>query len=89
MRYLLVVALAVLLMGCKPTDTKVVVATRPAAIVETVRYVPVPAKLTQPTPVAEGPLVEVIDVARERKAQIQSCNADKAAIAGIQGTKPC
>lgn len=89
MRILILLA-CLLAMGASCTKRDVVVDTREPAIVEKVRYVPVPAKLTAPTPIAEGSLDQVIDVARERKQQIQSCNADKAAIAGIAGTPvPC
>lgn len=84
---LLATMTGLLLAGCK-TKPEVIVDTRPP--VETVRYVPIPAKLTQPVPIAEGKLPEVIEVARERKAQLQQCNASLEAIGKIQGTKvPC
>lgn len=83
----LVAALAI---GCKPRDTRVVVDTRPPAKVETVRYVSIPKALTAPVPVAEGSVDQVLDVARERKAQLQQCNGQLEQVRAVQGTKvPC
>lgn len=53
-------------------------------------YVPVPPTLTQPCPIAKPEnysVVEAVRVARERRASLEKCNADKAAIKAIQGTK--
>ena len=49
-------------------------------------YVPVPDDLTEPCPIAKGKLSEIPKVARARRASLESCNADKAAIRKIQGT---
>ena len=48
-------------------------------------YVEVPAELTDPHPIAEGPLAHCPMVAAARKAELEQCNADKAAIRGIEG----
>jgi hypothetical protein len=73
-----VAALAVMLGGC---------ATVPGVqVVERIVYVPVPAELTQPHEVAEGPLSQCPLVANQRRQALEACNADKAAIAEIEGT---
>lgn len=73
-------------MGCtKPgivTKTKTVEVKVPV-------YVRIPEKLTAPVPKAEGPLNQVIDVAKKRGEAIEACNGKLAEIAGIEGTKPC
>lgn len=78
-RILLLVALATLA-GCKQRIVKEYVP------VEVVRYVytPVDPGLTNPHPVAEGPLSACPDVARQRKRELEACNADKASIRSIQ-----
>lgn len=48
-------------------------------------YVEVPASLTDPHPIAEGPLAHCPVVAAARKAELEQCNADKAAIRAIEG----
>jgi len=48
-------------------------------------YVEVPATLTNPHPIAEGPLAHCPVVAAARKAELEQCNADKAAIRAIEG----
>lgn len=78
----LILALAALaLAGCTPRVVKEYVT------VEVVRevYVPVPAGLTDPHPIVEGPPSSCPDIARQRAAELQKCNADKAAIRGIEG----
>jgi hypothetical protein len=50
-------------------------------------YVPIPPELTDQHAIAEGPLSEIPRIARERKAALIACNADKAEIASIQGTR--
>ncbi len=52
-------------------------------------YVPIPAALTATCPIAEpsAPTVgEAIRVARERRAALESCNADKRQIRALQGS---
>jgi len=73
-----------LLAGCKSAP---VIEVTPAEPIREIRYVTIPDYLTEPCPIVTGNLVEVIEVARARKAALESCNADKAAIRGIQGTK--
>ena len=52
-------------------------------------YVPVPQQLTaacpiaQPTDATDG---ELLRVARERRASLESCNSDKIAIRGLSGS---
>lgn len=77
---LAIVALA-LLAGCKTR----VVTEYVTVEVERLRYVPVPAELTDPHPIAEGPRSACLDVAAQRAAELRACNADKAAIRGIDG----
>lgn len=48
-------------------------------------YVEVPAELTDPHPIAEGPLAHCPVVAAARRAELEQCNADKAAIRAIEG----
>lgn len=75
MRALLIAAL--MLTAC----TRTVTVTKPVPV-EVVRNVvqPIPAELLQPHPVSTGPLAECPRVASERKAEIEKCNADKAAL---------
>jgi hypothetical protein len=75
-----------LLAGCRPTDTKIVTETRPPIEIVKKFYVPIPKYLTEPCPIAEGNLVEVIDVAKARKKSLTNCNIDKAKIRDIEGT---
>lgn len=48
-------------------------------------YVEVEPELTNPHPIAEGPLAHCPMVAAARRAELEQCNADKAAIRGIEG----
>jgi hypothetical protein len=56
-------------------------------IVERVRYVPIPAHLTRPMPIAEGSIAQCFNVAAERKAEQVKGNARFAEIQAIQGTE--
>jgi hypothetical protein len=94
LRHLLLLALVLPLLAGGSCGTKrdpePEVRTRPPVVIVEVRYVAVPAELTQQAAPAKGPVSEAIEVARERGLQLQQCNADKAAIRAIQGTKvPC
>ncbi len=51
--------------------------------VERIRYVAVPAELTNPHPIAEGSLSQCPDVAAQRAVELRRCNVDKAAIREI------
>ena len=48
-------------------------------------YVEVPPRLTAAHPIAEGPLAHCPVVAAARRAELEQCNADKAAIRAIEG----
>jgi hypothetical protein len=50
-------------------------------------YVDVPAELTDPLPIAEGPLSQCPMVAAERKAQLERANADRKAVRALSGTR--
>lgn len=50
-------------------------------------YVRVPAELTDPLPIAEGPLSQCPMVAAERKQQLQRANADRKAVRALSGTE--
>lgn len=51
-------------------------------------YVAVPADLTDPHPIAEGPLAHCPVVAAARRAELEKCNADKRAIRRIESGAP-
>jgi hypothetical protein len=55
--------------------------------VERVRYVAIPAHLTQELPVAEGPLSQCPDVAARRRADQEKLNSRLRQIRAIQGTE--
>lgn len=62
------------------------VITKPTPItVETIRLQAVHDALTEPHPVAEGPLSLCPWVASDRKRELEACNADKAAIRSQHG----
>lgn len=48
------------------------------------KFVPIDAALLVPCAIAEGPLSRVIDVARERKAALETCNGQLEAIRALQ-----
>lgn len=81
MARLILVACALVLAGCAPRVVKEYVTVE----VERVRYVAVDPGLTNPHPIATGPLSACPDVAAQRREQLRLCNADKAAIRRIQG----
>lgn len=78
---LILVLAALALAGCTPRVVKEYVTVE---VVRTV-YVEVEPELTNPHPIVEGPPSACPDVARQRAAELQKCNADKAAIRGIEG----
>ncbi len=81
-----IAGLAACMTSCKHAP----VVTKPQTVeVVQVRYVRIPDKLTAPVKKAEGPLNQVIDVAKKRGEAIEACNGKLAEIAGIEGTKPC
>lgn len=93
MRIVIAVALVLSLAGCfrddkrpdLPGDGHVV---EPELVeVERRVYVKIPARLTQPEPIAEGPITEAFEVARQRRAALERANAKLREIAAIQGTE--
>lgn len=50
-------------------------------------YVRVPAELTDPLPIAEGPLAQCPMVAADRKQQLLRANADRKAARALSGTE--
>ena len=50
-------------------------------------YVRVPAELTDPLPIAEGPLSQCPMVAADRKQQLLRANADRKAVRVLSGTE--
>jgi len=81
---LLTAAALVLLAGCQATKAdpplvRTEVVTLPQA--KFVGLTPELEELTEPCPIAEGTLAQVVEVARLRKEALEGCaNADKAAI---------
>lgn len=55
--------------------------------VERIVYVKVPAELTRPELIAEGPIAQCFDVAAQRRAALQRANSKLRQISEIQGTK--
>lgn len=80
MRRLALGLLTLALVGCGRT----VVEPRIVYVDRTV-YVEVEPELTNPHPIAEGPLSQCPVVAAARKAELEACNADKAGIRRIEG----
>ena len=50
-------------------------------------YVPIPASMTQPEPIAEGPISQCFEVAAQRRAALERANAKLAQCAAVQGTE--
>lgn len=73
--------------GHKPDLPKGPAVVPQAVTVERVRYIAIPAYLTQEQPVAEGPLAQCPDVAAQRRAAIQKANSQLRRIRAIQGTE--
>jgi hypothetical protein len=80
MRLVALGLLTVALVGCGRT----VVEPRIVYVDRTV-YVEVPPEFTDQHPIAEGPLSHCPVVAAARKAELETCNADKAGIRRIEG----
>lgn len=82
------VALAACQRGGHKPDLPEGPAVLPEAItVERVRYVSIPAHLTQEQPIAEGPLSQCPDVAASRRAALRNANSKLREIRAIQGTE--
>lgn len=96
MRCLLLIAIAVLLMACgrNRDDLKPDLppscpagAAAEVRIVERKIYVPIDSVLTRREPIAEGPLAECPQVARERRAALERVNSRLQQIESVQGTE--
>jgi hypothetical protein len=87
-RWLLILMLAVLA-ACATTPAPVVV---PKVVrVAVPQYVPIPDELTKDCPIAMPKTMsvgEAIRVARERRASLEACNADKAALRKLGEGQP-
>ena len=73
------------LTACTPEPlviTRPVYIDRPRNVVQ-----PIPAELLQPHPIAEGQPSQCPSIAAQRRAALDACNADKAAIRAIAGDK--
>lgn len=92
MRLFLIAVLVLLVAGCAGNTTKpdiprgVIVQPKVVEVVRT-EYVRVPAELTDPLPVAEGPLSQCPLVAAERRKTIEKANADRRATRALSGTE--
>jgi hypothetical protein len=84
MRALLALALLALT-ACTPDPVYI---TRPVYIDRVQQVVqPIPAELLQPHAIAEGAPSQCPSIAAQRRAELEACNADKAAIRAIAGAK--
>lgn len=86
-RDLVLSALTLALAGCASAPARIV----PPDVVRVpvTRYVPIPASLTTPCPIAEPKALTVgqaVSVARERKRALEVCNAQLDQIRAQQGT---
>lgn len=73
------------LTACTPEPlviTRPVYIDRPRNVVQ-----PIPAELLQPHPIAEGLPSQCPSIAAQRRAELEACNSDKAAIRAIAGAK--
>lgn len=92
MRLMLITLLVALLAGCPSKATKpdvprgIIVQTKLVEVVRT-EYVRVPAELTDPLPIAEGPLSLCPLVAADRRKTIEKANADRRATRALSGTE--
>ena len=92
MRLFLIAVLVLLVAGCAGKAAKpdvprgVIVQPKVVEVVRT-EYVRVPAELTDPLPVAEGPLSQCPLVAAERRKTIEKANADRRATRALSGAE--
>lgn len=73
--------------GAKPDIPRGIIVQPKLVEVTRTEYVRVPAELTDPLPVAEGPLSQCPMVAAERKKTLQKANADRKATRALSGTE--
>ena len=78
----IVIACALAVAGCKPQVIRV-----PGPVEYRDRLVvqPIPPALLSEHPITTGPLSACPAVAAARRAELEACNADKAAIRAMQG----
>jgi len=76
----------VCLAGCTKDVRQAPPAVPEVIYVEQVLYVPIDPSLTKRCTVAMGPLEQIPQVARDRRKQLETCNAQLEAIESIQGT---
>ena len=91
MRAAIALLLVIALGGCnrvRKSDLPGGVIVKPQVVTVTREvYVRVPAELTDPLPIAEGPLAQCPMVAADRKQQLQRANADRKAVRALSGTE--
>ncbi|WP_298580583.1 hypothetical protein [uncultured Luteimonas sp.] len=95
MRLLLAIAIAAVLAGCcrerhdlKPDLPGAGTVVAPEVVVVEKRvYVPIPAAITRPEPIAEGPIAQCFEVAAQRRAALERANAKLSQCAAVQGTE--
>lgn len=73
--------------GTKPDVPRGVIVQPKAIAVTRTEYVRVPAELTDPLPIAEGPLSQCPMVAADRRKTIEKANADRRAARALSGTE--
>jgi hypothetical protein len=73
--------------GTRP-DTPTAGVTPQVITVVEVRYRDLPDALLKDCEIAEGAIHEIGEVTRLRKLALQKCNADKAELRALRGTKP-
>lgn len=92
MRLILIAGLVLVLSACadktaRPDVPRGVIVQPKVVTVTRTEYVRVPAELTDPLPIAEGPLSACPDVAAERRKALQKANADRKAVRALSGTE--
>lgn len=91
MRLIILAVLILLAAGCRkdtrPDIPRGIVVQPKVVTVTRTEYVRVPAELTDPLPVAEGPLSQCPMVAADRRKTIEKANADRRATRALSGTE--
>ena len=77
----LALGLLILLAGCGGKGVK---PTPDVELLPVTKFVPIDMALLVPCIIAEGPLSRVIEVARERKAALETCNEQLRQISELQ-----
>lgn len=91
MRTMLAILLVLLATACRkdvqPDVPRGVIVKPEVVTVTRTVYVSLPAALTDPLPIAEGPLSQCPDVAAQRRKALEKANADRKAARGLGGTE--